>query len=114
MPVAESISFRQKVIDKFIAALGEPETATVSSGTLYRWVLQRGPYAMSMFITIDSPEFPEMAHVLISDGVAHAGEPLVAVSVYTLDDADVLLKRIIDQWKSYRTPAPPREPGGSS
>jgi hypothetical protein len=103
-------TFREQVIDKFIAAFGEPEVGEFTPGKIYRWCLLRGPYAMSMFITIDSPEFPEMAHVLISDGAAHQAEPLAAVSVYTLPDADLLIQRITKQWKSVGKPPRPPEP----
>jgi hypothetical protein len=101
-------TFREQVIDKFIAAFGEPEVAKFTPGKIYRWCLLRGPYAMSMFITIDSPEFPDMAHVLISDGALHQAEPLVTASVYTLADADLLIERIRKQWQSVGgPPAPP-------
>jgi hypothetical protein len=106
--MTEQKTFRQQVIDKFIAAFGEPEVAVFTPGKIYRWCLLRGPHAMSMFITIDSPEFPEMAHVLISDGAWHQAEPLVAASVHTLADADLLIERIRKQWRSMGVPpAPP-------
>ncbi len=101
----EPKTLREQVIEKFIAAFGEPEVASFTPGKIYRWFLRRdSPYAMAMYLTIDSPEFPDMAHVLISDGAAHQAEPLTTASMYTLADADLLIERLIRQWKSFGTP----------
>jgi hypothetical protein len=53
-----------------------------------------------MFVTIDSPELSDIAHVMISDSLHHQVEPVAAVSVRTLEEADALLARIVKQWKS--------------
>jgi hypothetical protein len=93
-------SFREQVVKKFFAAFGDAEVVTVESGNLYRWTLRRGPYSVSMFVTLDSPEREDIAHVMISDSAHQQVEPVVAVTVYTLNEADALIDRIIKQWKS--------------
>jgi len=98
--MADDKTFREKVIEKFLAALGEAEVSPVQGGNLYRWALQRGPYAITMHVTINSPEHTNLAHIMISDGSAYQIMPIVTITVYSLEEADALLQRIAGQWKS--------------
>jgi hypothetical protein len=93
---------RAHVIEMFRAAFGEPEVTTVKSGDIFRWTLSRGRKAMPMFITVDSPEFPHLAHILISDGSAHQVEPVVALRMYTRGEAEAVIRGITRQWKSMK------------
>jgi hypothetical protein len=91
--------FREQVIDLFYEAFGEAEVSVIKAGKLYRWSLPRGPYSIGMFITIDSPEYTDIAHIMISDADSHQVEPVVAVTVRTLAEAKAVIDRIIAQWK---------------
>jgi|GEM_PF-5602459 len=63
-----SKSFREKGLEFFIRELGEPTHIPVQNGTIYRWALPRkGRNNINIYITIDAPELPNMAHVMISD-----------------------------------------------
>jgi hypothetical protein len=66
--------FREQVIDLFYEAFGEAEVSIIKAGKLYRWSLPRGPYSIGMFITIDSPEYTDIAHIMISDADSHQVE----------------------------------------
>jgi hypothetical protein len=93
-------NFRDQVVEKFQKAFGKPEAINTSTGNIFRWVLQRGQYEMSVIITIDSPEFTDMGHIMISDGCHSQIEPVVAVTVHTHAEVDALIGRIHTQWKS--------------
>jgi hypothetical protein len=89
--------FRAETVKKLKAAFGQPEVSKVASGEIYRWTLKRGVNEISMFITLDSPEFTDMAHIMISDGSAYQIEPVVAVTVRTQAEVDALIERIFKQ-----------------
>lgn len=93
------MTFRDAVIERLQAEFGQPEVSPVRSGNLYRWTLHRGPYGVSMFITIDSPEFEDIAHIMISDGARHQIEPVVALTVRTMPETEKLIEQIKLQWK---------------
>ena len=98
MPQPQPI--RGQIIELFKAELGEPEKSEVQAGSIYRWTLSRGRYDVAMYVSIDSPEYPDMAHVMISDGQGFQVDPVNSVVLYTLPEAERLLKRIVQQWKS--------------
>jgi hypothetical protein len=102
MDAASQHVFREQVVAKFHAALGEPEISCVRSGRLYRWSLAR-PNDLTMYVTINSPERADIAHVMISDGSAHQWEPIVTLTIQTHAEVDSLLGRIARQWKSPRS-----------
>ena len=70
--------FRDKALDFFAAALGTPQKIPVDEGLLlYRWKLERpGQSHVSVYITLDSPETPGIAHILISDPSAKQDDPI--------------------------------------
>ncbi|HZW06686.1 MAG TPA: hypothetical protein VFF65_06155, partial [Phycisphaerales bacterium] len=70
----------------------------VQAGELYRWTLPRH-YDINMYVTMDSPEYKDLAHIMISDGPRFQEKPIVGVIVYTLEDADRLVERIVKQWE---------------
>ena len=93
----EPLTVRQQVFEKLRAALGEPEVSMVRSGSFYRWTLRR-PYEMNLYVTMDSPEREDLGHIMLSDGPKHQDEPVVDFTLYTLEEADGLLERIMKQW----------------
>ena len=98
--VHEPKSLRDQVIEKFVATLGKPEITEVKLGQIYRWTLDRGGRYMNVYVTVDSPEFPHLAHIMVSDGASHQVNPIETFTVFTHDEADTLLERIVRQWKS--------------
>ncbi|HYD01945.1 MAG TPA: hypothetical protein VEB22_12025 [Phycisphaerales bacterium] len=96
--MADENTFRQQVFERLKLALGEPETSRVQAGELYRWTLPR-PYDVNMYVTMDSPEFKDLAHIMVSDGPRFQSKPLVSFIVYTLEEADDLVERIVKQWE---------------
>ena len=91
-------TLREVVIAKAKAALGEPEVAAVECGFIYRWRLERGPTDFSVFVTIDSPEHPDIAHVMVSDSPRYQQDLIVSTIVQTPEQADILFSQILDQW----------------
>jgi hypothetical protein len=70
---------------------GEPERLRSSDGTLYRWayICDDG---RKIRLTLDSPEFPYLAHFLISD--PKAAVMLTAETCRTPEDVLALLTKI--------------------
>jgi hypothetical protein len=70
-------SFRAKALAAFTRLLGEPAAIAVENGTIYRWRRRRkGFHDVNVYITIDAPELPDFAHVMISDPAVRQGEPV--------------------------------------
>ena len=95
----QSLSIRSLMYAKMRAAFGEPEVANVACGELYRWTLVRSPYGLNMYITWDSPERDDLAHITVSDDTNNQPQPLVSTIVYTRAEADALVQRLRRQWK---------------
>lgn len=92
------MTFREDTLSKMRAAFGEPEVAPVRDGDLYRWTLTR-PDDLNLYVTLDSPEHTDLAHIMVSDSTKYQDKPLVSTIVYTLDEVDRLISRIQEQWK---------------
>ena len=86
-------SLREFAAAAFGRAFGEPERLRSSDGTLYRWRIDCAD-GRKVRVTLDSPEFPDMAHFLISD--TKAAMLLAAETCRTRDDVLALLKRLED------------------
>jgi hypothetical protein len=70
-PEEEGISMsesqlRDQAAQIFIEAFGEPERLNTVDGIVYRWRLDAAD-GDTIRITLDSPEFPNSAHFLVSD-----------------------------------------------
>jgi hypothetical protein len=70
---------------------GEAERLRSVEGTLYRWIVPCAD-GRKVRITLDSPEFPHLAHFLISD--SKASVMLAAETCRTRDDLLALLDRL--------------------
>jgi hypothetical protein len=70
---------------------GEPERFPTVDGILYRWVVTCAD-GRKMRITLDSPEFPTMAHFLVSD--TRSATMLSAETCRTRSDVLALLDRL--------------------
>ncbi|MCK6477622.1 MAG: hypothetical protein L6Q35_12420 [Phycisphaerales bacterium] len=60
-------NFRRTVFERMRAALGEPEVSMVRDGEVYRWTLRRR-MDLNFYVTLDSPEHLNLAHIMLSDG----------------------------------------------
>jgi hypothetical protein len=88
------------------AAFGAPQRLETESGPLYRWVLRRARGADAhVYITLDSPELPDLAHVLISDPGAKTINPITALTIRTMPEADRLVALVKQQVESPSEPA---------
>jgi hypothetical protein len=91
-------TFREQVRDIFTQTLGNPAVIPVGNGDIWRWVLQR-QYSMHVYVTIDSPEMPDLAHVIVSDPASKNVEPVASYTVRTHEEADRIVQAIVKQWK---------------
>jgi hypothetical protein len=82
---------REFAATTFIEAFGEPEKFRTIDGTLYRWILKCAG-GRKVRVTLDSPEFPDLAHFLISDNKAVVR--LTAETARTRGDVLALLERL--------------------
>ena len=94
-------TLREQVFDMMRTAFGEPEVAPVESGNLYRWTLRR-QFDLNIYITMDSPEHSDLAHILVSDSTQYQSAPVVSTVVYSVEEAHALIKRILEQWRRPR------------
>lgn len=78
----------------FTEAFGEPEQFRTTDGTLFRWVVPTNS-GDKLRITLDSPEFPEMAHFLLSD--PKAATRLMAETCRTEGDVRALLDQLLER-----------------
>lgn len=97
------MSFRDDAVSKFIEAFGEPETLDATGGMIYRWRLTR-PHNLDLFITFDSPEMHEVAHVIVSDPSSKATEPVNSLTMRTIREVELMIERIRLQWKEGGNP----------
>lgn len=103
------LPFREQVVAKFTEMLGQAHVARVREGELYRWTLPRGTDHIAIFVTIDSPELPMIAHIMVSDGDDPV-EPISTLTVRTMAEAEAVLQRIIEQWNKTRPVEAPDAP----
>lgn len=65
------LTFRDKALAFFRAHLGEPYEWEEPPGFTYRWVVRRAERpTMHIYVTLNSPEFANIAHILIADPCA--------------------------------------------
>ena len=76
-------TFRQRAFELMRAALGEPEISRVASGDMYRWTLTRA-FDLNFYVTMDSPEREDLAHIMLSDGPKYQEKPIESSVVYSL------------------------------
>ncbi|HYE61345.1 MAG TPA: hypothetical protein VD997_05060 [Phycisphaerales bacterium] len=63
-----TLPFREIVLARLRKELGEPTRTVLETGTVYRWSVRcKGQADVSIYITLDSPELPDYAHLFISD-----------------------------------------------
>jgi hypothetical protein len=85
-----------RALELFVAAFGEAREVQVENGYLYRWVFHR-PDKSTVYITLDSPELPDLAHVMISDPAASAIAPITSVIMRTLPEVEAAIESIRTQ-----------------
>jgi hypothetical protein len=91
----EDPPFRERARMHLVEAFGEPEVLQTSNGPLYRWVLRRKHGVDAhVYVTLDSPEMPDIAHVLVSDPAARTIEKITSRTMRTMEEVDALIKTI--------------------
>ncbi|HYE03733.1 MAG TPA: hypothetical protein VD963_10930 [Phycisphaerales bacterium] len=90
-------TFRGWALRRLTEEFGEPKVLKVERDALYRWVLHRA-HGLSVYLTLDSPELPDMAHLLISDPSSQAIEPIASRSMRTKEELEAVIKLIHRQW----------------
>jgi hypothetical protein len=93
-----SITFRDQALARLREALGEPEVLVATPGNMYRWILKRSD-GLHVYVTLDSPEMLHFAHLIISDPKAKLVDPVISVTMHTLAEVDVVIERLLAQWK---------------
>jgi hypothetical protein len=91
--------FRMLALERITAAFGEPREIPVERGSLYRWVLER-PHGLSIYLTLDSPEMPDLAHILVSDPSSKAIDPISSVVMRSIAEVDSAIERVKRQWNA--------------
>lgn len=88
-------SFREQAKELMAAAFGDPQVMKAESGNLYRWVMpRRDGLNVHVYVTMDSPEMPDIAHVMVSEPSSSAVTPLTTTVMRTLEEVKALIKRI--------------------
>lgn len=96
-PNAPNPSFREQSLTTIVEAFGAPEEIPLSAGKIYRWTLRRDG-GVNVYVTLDSPEFPHIAHLLVAD-LAHAAGPIASLTMRTMEEVRDAVQRIRKQWK---------------
>lgn len=92
-------SMRAKALVRLTGALGDYSETPIKGGSLYRWTISR-PDGSKLYITLDSPELPNLAHIIISDPSSGAHKPIDAYSA--TDDEE--LGAIVDYVRRITAP----------
>jgi hypothetical protein len=88
-------TFREMAAEFFIDALGEPHEIRVEAGVIYRWVIRRpGNLDVAIYVTLDSPELANYAHLLVSDPACGGNDPVQDVMMRTEADFGPALELI--------------------
>ena len=91
-------SFRDVALEHLSEAFGDPRGMRAEVGALYRWVLKR-EQGLSLYVTLDSPEMPWIAHLLISDPGDKSVDPIATITMRTLGELRMTIDLIRRQWK---------------
>lgn len=52
-----------------------------------------------MHITLDSPELPQIAHLIVSDPRSGPVDPVVSLTMRTLPEVEAVIQRLLEQWR---------------
>jgi hypothetical protein len=86
------------VVARLTAAFGLPREIPAGEGMLfYRWLLRRAD-GDSIYLTVDSPERTDIAHVLVSDPRQEI-DPVASLTIRTMPEVEATIEKITAQWK---------------
>lgn len=88
---------RDDARDVLTAAFGDPLVLRVKEGEIYRWVLKR-PHGVDVYVTLDAPEMPHLAHLMVSDPRAKIN-PIQSIMIRTRGELDAVIAQIRKQWE---------------
>jgi hypothetical protein len=98
-------SFRDQALERLTAALGPPEAIRVQGGLMYRWVRRR-KHGLDMYITLDSPEMPSLAHLIVSDPLGMTVDPVVSITMRTIAEVERVAHQLLEQARREFRPEP--------
>jgi hypothetical protein len=97
--VTPPLTLREQALARLTEALGPPRALSAEPDmAFYRWILSRSD-GMSLYLTLNSPELTDIAHLLLSDP-RQAVEPVVSLTIRTIPEVDAAIERIIRQWRA--------------
>ena len=82
--------FREEALALLVQAFGRPAVVPSPEGDIYRWKLERpGQSHVAIYVTLDSPEQPDLAHIMIS----HPGhpEPITPIVMHTRAEVEAAI-----------------------
>lgn len=91
------VIFREWAARQLRSALGEPEVLATAAGDVYRWTLRRDGRE-PMYVTLNSPELPELAHVIYTDPEMLRSDPIISRITRTEPEFLVALHDIRERW----------------
>ena len=90
-----SSTFRDQAASFFTNALGQPFAIPAPEGLMCRWKFQRqGSTDLVIYITMDSPEMPDIAHIMISDPSCKDSQPITSLVLRKVEDFEPTLEKI--------------------
>jgi hypothetical protein len=91
----KSQPFRERALAFFKEHLGEPTAIPAEPGFMYRWVLHRKLRpTLNVYITLDSPELLDLAHVMIGDPAVSGEDAIQSFVMRKEEDFHPVLARI--------------------
>lgn len=91
------VIFREWAVRQLRGVFGEPETLHTEAGELYRWTLRRDGRE-PLYVSLNSPEMPELAHVICADPEMLLGDPITSRIARTEPELLVALHEIRERW----------------
>jgi hypothetical protein len=91
------VIFREWAARQLRSALGEPEVLATTVGDVYRWTLRREGKE-PLYVTLNSPELPELAHVIYTDPEMLRADPITSRITRTEPEFLTTLHDIRECW----------------
>jgi hypothetical protein len=86
--------FREEALDLLQQAFGRPASIPSPEGSIYRWKLERpGLPHVAVYVTLDSPEQPDLAHIMISQP-GHP-DPITSIVMKTTAEVEAAIKLVM-------------------
>jgi hypothetical protein len=87
-------TLRERTIEKLVEAFGDPQVLPTPDGKLYRWVFKASG-GDTIRLTLDSPEFNDLAHLVISD--PKSVPRVTSVTMRMEDEVDAVIRSVTER-----------------